>query len=261
MFVWYGLRREDIVGKYAPWAKAFITDDALVEAIACNIATCDQTGAVSLRIVEDARSTNHWVACMRIGQRHGDNHEEMEADDATMTFEAIYLSLGRVVIKTIADGDCGLNVMTLILGRRRLKEIRNSLRLELCAYALKHAGNRAFIAGLFSLGETSEHLGLFELEAAGAKLFEVEPSTSDICSAGRHGDGEITPRVYSVEEVRAMTWKRRLHKFSPEGVRNVLRGLPEWCIQEAVTEYNNRDALTPPKKESRLLVVTRSKHH
>ena len=53
-----------------------------------------------------------------------------------------------------------------------------------------------------------------------------------------------------------MTWKCRLHKFPPEGVRNVLRGLPEWCIQEAVTEYNNRDALTP-KEEKDVFLLSR----
>ena len=40
----------------------------------------------------------------------------------------------------------------------------------MAAFALKHVGNRAFIAMLHSVGELTTHLGLFELDSAGAEL-------------------------------------------------------------------------------------------
>ena len=40
----------------------------------------------------------------------------------------------------------------------------------MAAFALKHVGNRAFIAMLHSVGELTTHLGLFELGSAGAEL-------------------------------------------------------------------------------------------
>ena len=38
------------------------------------------------------------------------------------------------------------------------------------AFALKHVGNRAFVATMHAVGEIGTHLGLFELDSAGAAL-------------------------------------------------------------------------------------------
>ena len=77
------------------------------------------------------------------------------------------------IVKTVADGDCGLDVMCLMLGWRRCKQNRDLLRNELCAFALMHIANRAFVAMLHEVGELREHLGLFELDSAGKALLAV----------------------------------------------------------------------------------------
>ena len=68
--------------------------------------------------------------------------------------------------------EIGLDVMCLMLGMKRSKENRLLIRSEMARFALKHVGNRAFIAMLHTVGELTDHLGLFGLESSGVNLLE-----------------------------------------------------------------------------------------
>lgn len=130
VFVWYGRRREDVVQRYAPWASASITKEATFEAVGCVLRRDENTAAVSTHIIDDPRDLNHWVACMKIGASHGGGaapgFSDGQEDESTMTLEAIYLSLGRVLLQTVSDGDCLFDVMCLMLGTRRQREVRST---------------------------------------------------------------------------------------------------------------------------------------
>ena len=158
VFVWYGRQREDIIAKYAPWASEQISTAAPFEAIACRLSVSD-AGVVSHNVVEDPREVNHWVACVDQGGRHGDGEEA--DDEETLTFQAVYLSFNRIVTRTVADGDCGLDVLCLMSGLSRCQLQRDSLRTELSAFILKHAGNRALISILYQLVEVTERSSCF----------------------------------------------------------------------------------------------------
>ena len=122
----------------------------------------------------------------------------------------------------------------------------------MAAFALKHVGNRAFIAMLHSVGELTTHLGLFELDSAGAELVVGAGVELAVCSAleEHHGDGggalvdagtlEAAQRNFNDEEISAVTWKCRLQKSSPEFIDELLRRLPLECIKQTVEEYQNR---------------------
>ena len=179
VFVWYGSQREDIIARYAPWASTQIQAAAPFEAIACRL-TMSDAGVASHHIVEDPREVNHWVACVDQGGRHGDGAEA--DDEETLTFQAVYLSFDRIVTWTVCDGDCGLDVLCLMSGLSRCRLQRDSLRTELSAFVVKHAGNRALISILFQLVEVTEHLGLFELAAAFTEL---------LAGDAHHGDGRM----------------------------------------------------------------------
>ena len=71
--------------------------------------------------------------------------------------------MNRIVLETVGDGDCGLDVLNMIIGGERRLEARQALREEMAKFLLKHVGNRALIAMLHDLGEISKHLGRFEL--------------------------------------------------------------------------------------------------
>ena len=53
------------------------------------------------------------------------------------TFEVFYSALGVAIIPTVADGDCGPDTMTMMLGRPQTFESRRNLRLEIGDYLLE----------------------------------------------------------------------------------------------------------------------------
>ena len=139
--------------------------------------------------IEHRASVGCTAACLEGGPVPSLGEGEHET---TFTFCAIYLSLSLHVAKTVADGDCGLDVMRLMLAWKRCKHNRDVLRNELCAFALKHVGNRAFAATLHEVGELRAHLGFFELDSAAAALLADEPEDVE---ESHHGDGAAPPAV------------------------------------------------------------------
>ena len=136
-------------------------------------------------------------------------------------------------------------------GASRDAVARTALRRELCKFLLDHAGNRALVSCLYGVGEVSEHLGNVELAAAGAALVG---DTS-------HGHGDAVhshhARLFSDEEFSAVRWKCRLHLASPETIGNVLRGLPEWSITQAVQEYSQRETALQQLNRRPTFILTR----
>ena len=267
LFVWYGLQRVDIVQEYAPWASEAITDQTQFEAIGCVVGVDAATGETFLRVPEDARDVNHWVAGVRVAGGHGDGAEGALAlldssSDETRTFAAIYFSVSLIVLETIADGTCGLDVMCLMLGLKREKVVRQALRWELGAFVLRHVGNRALIQSLFTLGEVTRHLGFFELGAAGAVvLADASHDTGHGDGSGgdsggdSHGDSQVALRSYTDEERLAVKWKCGLHAASREAVLNIIRALPEWCVEQAVSDYKASGPIQNPAPRKHFILT------
>ena len=256
--VWFWMESEDVVEKYAPWATDFITEQAPFEVIGC--CTTDD----GIRAVEDAREVNHWVACISTGAKsHGDG--ELPSSDMTLTFQGIYLSVGRIVVYTVADGDCGFDAMCLMLNVPRRLTTRTGLRTDIGRFLLQHAGNRAVIAIMHTLVEVSVHFGMFELRAAGEAIFVADVGVVAVGDVN-HGDGGVTPkylhhgdgvvvRAFTDEETRALRWKCQLDKASAETICNIASGLPGWSIQQAIREYHSRSAPAKPKQRTPFLLT------
>ena len=102
---------------------------------------------------------------------------------------------------------------------------------------------------LYGVGELTQHLGLFELDSAGAEVL-VEAPAELVGVIPLHGDGgapladtgtpQATQRKFSDEEMQALKWKCRLQKSGPEIVTQMLSRLPEECIKRAAEEYRSR---------------------
>ena len=107
-----GGRREHIVEKYAPWAITQLTTATPSWAMDAQIGQ-DDAGDASHHVAEDPRVVNHWVASVPTGGRLGDG--EVADDDETQTCPGVYLSIVRIVIRTVVDGDCGLGVTCLMI--------------------------------------------------------------------------------------------------------------------------------------------------
>ena len=101
---------------------------------------------------------------------------------------------------------------------------------------------------LYSLGDMTEHLGQWELLSSGAMLFDSPMEQRVLAIHHGHGVGFDVPaeiahspaREYSPVEVRAMVWKCRMHKSSPESIQSLLQKLPEECINEMVERFRER---------------------
>ena len=247
VYVWYVDEREDLVAKYAPWALESLRTEAPFEAIACRL-----DGHGGLHELEDARETNHWVACVKVDACQVD--AAVAADAESQTFYAFYFSHNRVVLQTIADGDCAIDVMCLMIGAFRRLAARTAIRIELGDFLLRHAGNRSLIACAYTLREVSCHLGMIELAAAGAALLELDAAGHGDGDANiaSHGDGAEPQAVqhFTDEEYRAVAWKCRLEKASPESMLSLLSGLPKWCIEQAVTEHKSGEVASRKREKN-----------
>ena len=246
---WFDLLIKDLVALFAPWATSFVTDRPLFDAISCKIS--EENG---LEVHgHELHVMNHWVGSVDDGKRDlvsvdfdaslGEGATEVEE-----TFLATYLSVFQNVVRTIADGDCALDVMCLMLGKPRTLASRQEIRLECCTFARRHVANRAFISMLNQTGEMAVHLGLYELESAGACLM-TSPVEAPVV-ATNHGDGVcvvfepdpslLTDRDFTVEELSAMTWKCRMQKSPPELIAQLLQRVPEECILQLVEAFRTR---------------------
>ena len=142
------------------WASSYAFSATAFEVIACRTA-----GQGSLHTVIDPREVNHWASCVKLNG--GGLGNGVAEEEATREFQAFYFSLGRMVIPTVRDGDCGPDTMCTLLAMPRLLRERTRIRHELAGFLLKHSSNRALIGSMFGLAEVRKHLGLFELECRG----------------------------------------------------------------------------------------------
>ena len=242
VFLWFGDTCEDALLQYAPWA-----NDAVSAVAKCHAVSCKFRDDGSVRGLDDeAFRTNHWVAGFPLdggGAPGGASLADSMCEETRFLY-AQYLSHSVQLAATVTDGDCGVDVMCSMLGWNRSSVNRDALRSELCAYILKHAGNRALVAMLRHTGEIDNHLGLYELDVAGAALVAARPPEH------RHGDGgaqgalcegpKHAERHYSEEEVLALRRKCGLRTAGREMVVRMLKRLPDECVKALVREYTTR---------------------
>ena len=123
---------------------------------------------------------NHWICRVETKNEHhnalvseaGTDFGELgEAGAEEAEMVATYMSTGVTLIKTVADGACGIDVMCMILEKPRTDTNRNWIRGKLANYCSRHMGNRAFVSMFSQLGEFKVHLGLHNLARSGRRLF------------------------------------------------------------------------------------------
>ena len=247
VYLWCNMEKHDIVKEYAAWASPDLFSDSRFEVIACY-----RDGAGRLAVPDDVRQVNHFVACVRCVAGGGGGHApDNSEDEGTKVFRAFYLSQGRVVIPTIADGDCGPDAMCVLLNTHRTILSRQKLRHTLAAFLLKHAQNRALIHTMCALCEHTIRAAVHLFEETGERHGHVVPPR-DAC----HGDGkrrscsELALRSFSPLQTAAIRFRCGLQEATIEHVLGVLKLLPSDCIETFVTQYEEREVerLTPEKR-------------
>ena len=65
---------------------------------------------------------------------------ESQVEASACDFEVLYASLGVAIMATVVDGDCAMDVMTLMLGKGPSFFFRRDLRIELSDYLIARIG-------------------------------------------------------------------------------------------------------------------------
>ena len=112
--VWIQDQCWDVVKEYAPWAVGFINHRPIYDAISCRVSPKE---GLSLHD-HDMSKMNHWVVAIGFDREDSSTVDRTREDgtESEELFFGLYLSLQRLVVKTIADGDCALDAMCLMLG-------------------------------------------------------------------------------------------------------------------------------------------------
>ena len=260
--IWFGDQCVDVVEEYAPWAVGSVNHRPCYEAVSCRVS---EAGDVSMHD-HDVHRMNHWVAAIdldRVDSSTVDLTHEDGPESQDMLF-AFYMSLSRLVLKTVADGDCALDAMCLMLGSPRTLASRETIRHACAGFAGTHINNKALIAMLNRTGEMTEHLGLDELETSGGMLMTSLLEVS--APAIHHGHGDVLSvhvpagippaREYKPEEIAAVAWKCRMKPSPTDRVLQVLEQLPEQCLKQMVEEFKGRPvaAVAEIKAKKRFII-------
>ena len=121
--LWEGENRVDLVQTFAPWALEMCRDECAVEGICCHFEVCAGGQVLMHPVTEEhpLSHCNHFIACAKV-----------EAQDAQGTgIEATYLRRGRAILGTVADGDCGVDTASIMIGLPQTAEDRKLLRMEI----------------------------------------------------------------------------------------------------------------------------------
>ena len=137
--------------------------------------------------------------------------------EAASWCDAFYLSLGRRVRETIADGDCALDALCIVSGADRTLPSRNALRVELSNVLLGRLGDP-------QMEETFKLCGEMEARRSGAHAPAVAGGPPPAGAAGGAGAGND-------ETSKALAWVCGLKNASSAMVSRVRVGLPEWCLE------------------------------
>jgi hypothetical protein len=135
VFMWEGTTRINLVEIFAPWAMAYCNKQAVAEAIFCRFSI---EGCYAVSDANPLNQCGHYVVGIHVESSTvvAQSAEDLSLSEDALTFEAFYLSFGMAVRYTIADGDCALDSMCIMLGEERTFDNRQKLREKLHDFSL-----------------------------------------------------------------------------------------------------------------------------
>ena len=125
--VWEGSSRIDLFEALAPWAVGRCKGHCAVDAVVCCMVPRSGGYAEMVPVSEEhpLSECRHFVSCTNIG---------MELSVPGTSIENFHQRLGQAILGTVTDGDCGLDVMSQMIGRPQTLASRTALREELAEF-------------------------------------------------------------------------------------------------------------------------------
>ena len=159
-FVWEGENRKDLLNFYMPWAEERCPDLCAVDGVACVLCNDvalfgDAFTAQDLKPVTDEHplhEVRHWVAAVAAGVAV---HSGMDP------LNKFYGPLEHFVLGTVCDGNCGIDVMALMLELPSDAQSRAWIRQELYEFGMGR-WNEPWLHDMFVV---TQELELEELRA------------------------------------------------------------------------------------------------
>ena len=160
-----------------------------------------------------------------------------EAVEGICGFEAFYASIGLSVLGTVMDGDCGLDVMCMMLGLTQSLAAREALRIELSDYLISRAGElwmQELMAALQELEWSDVTLSRSGSTAVAACPSAPAPPVAE--PAETSADSEVIQPDENT--FAAMRWASQLQNDG--SVLSLIRSLPKSIVEEQVVLYGKR---------------------
>jgi hypothetical protein len=123
----------DLLETFAPWAKECCPKLLPVRAIPCALIAKAGGSAecAPISVQHPLNKTCHYVACIPVP-----GTAVAEMPDWSGSFELFYTQLGLAVLATVINGDCGFDVMDMMLGRESTLSSRSDVRIAISDYLL-----------------------------------------------------------------------------------------------------------------------------
>ena len=135
--IWEGENCVDLIAAYAPWAMDKCVGACAVQGVCCAAVT-DHSGNTCLQAISEEfplHRCRHYVAAVAalVGA-------EAPAAAEKVSFQAFYESRGVALLGSVVDGDCGIDVMNMMLNQHQSQENRAQLRKEISDYLMDRTG-------------------------------------------------------------------------------------------------------------------------
>ena len=244
-FIWEGTSCIDLLQIFAPWAKESCPTILSTSAIACSLASRGSGSVEFAPISAEAPlgRTCHFVGGCPLPEPAVAEKEQPDS------FEEFYAWLGIAAIRTVCDGDCGLDCMQNMLGLPSSFESRSALRAEISNYLIARLNERWMHELMVALQEVAQEDldnawcdGTLEIR----KPLEVAPAVLEPAPQSAVAESVAAP---SEEIFAAMRWAS--HMQTDSAVLSLIRSLPPAVVEEQVQLYGKRHETAVAKRANR----------
>jgi hypothetical protein len=230
--VWEGASFINLIEVFAPWATEACSSPVTVVAVAVAV-IAQPEGSVEMVAISKEHplsTTCHFVAGIKV--------PECKALESALSIETLYASLGVAIIASVMDGDCALDVMTMMLGIPPSEAARKELRIDISDYLIARIGEPWLHDIMVACQELcAEDLHLYKSLAVGviAAPTAPAPAVADLAGATAEHKDAVPP---DDETIAAMRWSSKLD--DDFCVLSLIRKLPTAIVEEQVSLYRRR---------------------
>ena len=244
VFMWEGMNRLNLVETFAPWAIDHCNKIVVAEAIFCRFS---EEGCYQVSETNPLHVCSHYVVGIPVESSTvvAQSAEDLSLSEDPLPFETFYLTCGMAVRYTIADGDCALDSMCIMLGEERTFDNRQKLREQLHDFLICNAEHKGLqdacrASQEFTVDDPSPPTTVVAQVAAVSEVKEQELTHSGIPNNAK--------TEFTAEELEAVSWACGFKNVNAETTLAVCRSLPSAVVTEQVELYRQRVVSIVPQK-------------